>query len=100
MEGYPTNITISAIEAEKTRLIDSKPFTIDDFKPFDKVLVRVANGMVWRPCFYDSYTKRLNGQVLHMIIGTGAYPQCIPYNDETKDLMGTSIDYYGKYKTW
>ena len=84
----------------KTKLIDSKPFTIDDFKPFDKVLVRTNDSGTWCPRFYDSYTKMLSGQIVHTAIGIGAYLQCVPYNDETKYLINTDKPYNGKYKTW
>ena len=96
MEGYPINVSIS----KEPKLINSKPFTIDDFKPFDKVLVRTSDKGTWFPDFYSRYIIGLDDEVTYIVIGVGGYKQCIPYNDETKSLLGTTKEYNGKYKTW
>ena len=66
-------------------------------KPFDKVLVRDIDTDIWDPAFFSRYIK------------TSAYPyqsfnnmykQCIPYNNETKDLLRTTGNAPEKYKTW
>lgn len=70
-------------------------FTIENFKPFDKVLVRFDTETDWHPDFF----VRLTG-VLYDCIGSTYNSMCVPYNDETKHLLFTKTDYEGKYKTW
>lgn len=54
------------------------------FKPFDKMLVRDSNDEKWS-CDFFSYME--NGQA----ICTGTYwLQCLPYNEETAKLIGTT----------
>ena len=55
-------------------------------KPFDKVLVRNFIISKWR-CEHFSYFD--NGE-LNPYMTTTSYPFCIPYNDETKHLVGTT----------
>jgi hypothetical protein len=33
-------------------------------------------------------------------VGGNVFSQCIPYNEETKYLLGTADDCPDKYKTW
>lgn len=55
-----------------------------NFKPFDKVLVRDSDDEKWRGDFF-SYME--DGQA----ICTGTYwLQCLPYNEETAKLIGTT----------
>ena len=96
LEGYPINISVSITEAKKTTLIDSKPFTIDDFKPFDKVLV-FNSYLGWLIDLFSSYKKH---ETFPYRCLTYCYDKCVPYNDETKHLLGTHEEYNGKYKTW
>lgn len=58
-----------------------------DFKPFDKVLVRDDDDKCWIPSFY--WRK---GDSMFRAIGGSVWNQCIPYNDQTKHLLGTSND--------
>lgn len=55
------------------------------FQPFDKVLVRDNDG-VWFAGFFSHYSK--NGDFL--CVGVSLWEQCIPYNDQTKHLLGTT----------
>lgn len=90
LEGYPTNISVSVTETK-----NNKPFTIDDFKPFDKVLVRAILG--WKIELFATYHK--DWSTPYECLG-GSYDKCVPYNEETKCLLSTFIEYNGKYKTW
>ena len=65
-------------------------------KPFDKVLVRNFIISKWR-CEHFSYFD--NGE-LNPYMTTTSYPFCIPYNDETKHLVGTTQDAPPYYKYW
>lgn len=55
------------------------------FQPFDKVIVRDNDG-VWFAGFFSHYSK--NGDFL--CVGGSLWEQCIPYNDQTKHLLGTN----------
>ena len=65
-------------------------------QPFDKVLVRDFNIDEWFATSFSDAT--INGK--YRICDNCYYDQCIPYNDETKHLIGTTDDAPEKYKTW
>ena len=65
-------------------------------KPFDKVLVRNFIISKWR-CEHFSYFD--NGE-LNPYMTTTSYTFCIPYNDETKHLVGTTKEAPPYYKYW
>lgn len=75
-----------------------KKFTIDDFKPFDKVLVRDTNSESWYCNLFSHFNKNASYGKYEGVFGN--WIQCIPYNDETKHLLGTTDDAPDKYKTW
>lgn len=77
-------------------LISSKSDIIT-FKPFDKVLVRDNEDCIWKIEFYDSYIDR---ELYPYICLADNYNQCIPYNKETANLVGTTNDCPDKYKSW
>ena len=56
------------------------------FKPFDQVLVRDNPGYVWKVDFYSH--KGVN----HVCVGN-SWRECIPYNEETAHLLGTTKPY-------
>lgn len=62
-----------------------------DFEPFQKVLVRLQEREVWKCAFYD----RKGAGKYHIVIGPAYDPtdgNILPYNDETKHLLGTKND--------
>lgn len=67
-------------------------------KPFDKVLVRDGNLGNWKNLFFSYIIERetcypylcLNNQ----------YKYCIPYNEDTKHLVGTSEEAPEFYRYW
>lgn len=67
-------------------------------KPFDKVLVRDECYERWKCNFY-SHIYGDNGGYPYVVIDE-AYKQCIPYNDETKHLVGTKDEAPDFYKYW
>ena len=69
-------------------------FDVNTLQPFDKVLVRNYNNLIWEPDFFG-YIK---GDLVWSL--QTAYNQCIPYNDETKHLCGTNNDCPDYYKWW
>ena len=71
--------------------------TLPLLTPFVKVLVRDTNDCVWKADFYSHCED--NSHYSHVCTGAG-YHQCIPYNEETANLIGTTNDCPDKYKTW
>ena len=77
--------------AEKKQVVDLKIKWMA-LKPFDKVITRVDVNAIWTANIFshmDSYGK-------YVTIGcVGSYPYCIPYNDETAHLIGTTDEWKG-----
>ena len=67
-------------------------------KAFDRVLVRHECYHRWR-CEFYSYIHDDNGSYPYVAI-SGAYKRCIPYNDETKHLVGTTDEAPEYYRYW
>ena len=68
------------------------------FEPFDKVLVRDYCEDVWRTDIFDSIYPGVRKDSMRCI-GRNWY-QCIPYNDDTKHLVGTADDAPEYYRYW
>ena len=62
-------------------------FDPNTLKPFDKVLVYDTDGK-WR-CDLFSHIRDDNNRFLYATIGVN-YSYCIPYNEDTKYLVGTT----------
>jgi hypothetical protein len=75
-----------------------KKFDITTLKPFDKVLCRDYDNEAWK-CDIFSHSFVDNRKLKFRCIGT-YWLNCIPYNDETKHLVGTDEDCPEYYKTW
>lgn len=103
------NIVRSATDEEKQRLFDAlakegkrwnaekkvvedipKPF---EFKKFDPVLVRDSDGDLWRPRVFDSMRDNGNSMFKYTVMGRIPYAHCIPLNEKTMHLLGTSNNY-------
>lgn len=80
-----------AWDAEKKQIVDLKPKWIT-LKPFDKVITRVDVNAIWTANIFshmDSHGK-------YVTIGCiSGYTYCLPYNNETKHLIGTTDDWKG-----
>ena len=63
------------------------------FQPFDKLLVRFAEHRIWMPDFF-AYKENMGA------INGNCRRECIPYNEETKHLIGTNNDCPDYYKWW
>ena len=66
------------------------------FQPFDKVLGRDTNDDCWIALFFGHIGKGSH----RAVCGYFSWTQCIPYNEETKHLVGTSNDCPEYYKWW
>ena len=66
-------------------------------QPFDKVLVRNDSLGSWR-CDLLSHFNKFSGNPL--FISAQYWRECIPYNEDTKYLLGTKCDAPEYYKWW
>ena len=67
-------------------------------QPFDKILARDSNNHIWE-CALLSHIDYLNEEYKVITVGS-CYVWCIPYNEETKHLVGTTDDCPEFYKWW
>ena len=79
-----------AWDAEKKQIVDLKPKC--EFKPFDKVLGRNEKDDVWEAELFSHYKEE--SQYPFRCIGFSR-KYCIPYNEETAHLLGTTDDWEG-----
>ena len=76
---------------DKSKVEKFDPKTL---QPFNKVLVRGQNGQDWRATFFSHIDS-----IFDMVVCSSNYwKQCIPYNHETKHLVGTNNDCPEYYK--
>lgn len=79
-----------AWDAESKAIVDLKPRWNPE--PFDRVVTRVDDDAIWTANIFshiDQYGE-------YVTIGcVGGYPYCLPYNEETAKLIGTTDDWKG-----
>lgn len=68
------------------------------FQPFDKVLVRDINSEKWKIQLFSHIIKDCFPYEYHCI--GSCYNFCIPYNDDTKYLVGTFEEAPEFYRYW
>lgn len=73
-------------------------FDENTLKPFDKVLVRDFLSDEWMGDFFEKILE--NDIHYNVTCVTCRWAQCIPYNEETKHLLGTREDCPEYYKWW
>ena len=64
-------------------------------QPFDKVLVRDDSISTWKP---DHFGYKANKTFCRCV--SSYFMQCIPYNDDTKHLVGTTEEAPVYYRYW
>ena len=80
-----------AWDAEKKQIVDLKPKWIT-LKPFDRVITRGDNNDIWTANIFS----HMNSYGEYVAIGcVGGYHYCLPYNNETKHLIGTTDEWKG-----
>lgn len=77
-------------DAEKKQIVDLKPKI--ELKPFDKVLSRRCSEDYWVLNFYSHKSHKTD---YHICIDGSSNLYCIPYNEETAHLLGTTDDWEG-----
>ena len=65
---------------------------------FDRVLTRDASSAIWR-CQLFSHIIKNEGNYPYLCI-SDTYKYCIPYNEETKHLVGTTEEAPEYYRYW
>ena len=84
-----------AWDAEKKEFIDLKPKV--EFKPFDKVLCRNSKDDTWEADFFARLTRKeidYTQSGKYLCVGD-LWMYCIPYNEETAHLLGTTDEWKG-----
>lgn len=69
-------------------------------QPFDKVLVRDNYLDYWRCAFYSHEWKKEGITTDRYATTANSYELCIPYNDDTKHLVGTTDKEPEFYRYW
>ena len=80
-----------------TPWIKKERFDPKTLKPFDRVLVRNSKTEKWK-CAHFSYFKE-NNKYPYMTSSI-SYEFCVPYNDGTEHLVGTTDEAPEYYKYW
>ena len=85
-------------ERDWSKFKPKKPkFDPKTLQPFDKVLVRDSSVNNWRCAFYSHIRENKEYKYMTMQLG---YKRCIPYNDDTKHLVGTTEEAPEYYRYW
>lgn len=63
-----------------------------EFKPFDKVICRDSDADKWKASFFSHYDERA---YFPFFCNNCGYKYCLPYNDETAKLIGTTNNVEG-----
>ena len=94
--GYKWNAETKTLE----KLVKPK-FDPKTLKPFDKVLIRRSseNYNVWFPDFVSDPPNGTNNKTLCMCVMEDIV-MVIPYNDDTKHLVGTDDEAPEYYRYW
>jgi hypothetical protein len=82
-------------DAEKKQIVDLKPKV--ELKPFDKVLCRNSKDDTWEADFFARLTRKeidYTQSGKYLCVGD-LWMYCIPYNEETAHLLGTTDDWEG-----
>ena len=79
-----------AWDSVKKQIVDLKPKI--ELKPFDKVLVRDGKDEIWEPAFFFRNRPELN-IYKYQTLGGKLRVYCIPFNEETAKLIGTTKEW-------
>lgn len=86
-------------EKEKFEPNKKEKFDPKTLKPFERVIVRKAYVLYWSCDLFAYNYIGFNGDNKSVCIGDD-YSYCIPYNDETKHLVGTTDAAPDFYRYW
>ena len=77
-----------AWDAKRKAIVDLKPKWTP--KPFDRVITRINNDVIWTANIFSHIDRHGKYVTIGCISG---YRHCIPYNEETAHLIGTTDDW-------
>lgn len=83
----------------KPKKTEQQKFGPKTLQPFDKVLARNGLQEDWC-CHFFSHCRDINSLYKYVLTDGCAYIYCIPYNDDTKHLLGTKEEAPGFYCYW
>ena len=92
--GYEWNVETKTLGRSVKPKFDPKTL-----QPFDRVLVRDKDLVRWRCTFY-SHLREDNETMYKYVTAYNIYKYCIPYNDDTKHLVGTTDEAPEFYRYW
>ena len=76
-----------------------KHYDISNFQPFDEVLVRDKNDCYWEADFFSRIITRKDSRREFKCV-KDYWKQCIPFNEKTKHLLGTTNPCDERYVNW
>ena len=76
---------------------EKERFDPKTLKPFDKVLVSDEHHTRWRCSFFSHIVDQVHYKYF---TSDSCYKFCIPYNDDTKHLVGTTDEAPEYYRYW
>ena len=79
-----------AWDAESKAIVDLKPKWTP--KPFDRVITRVDDDAIWTANIFSHIDQYGEYNTIGCV---GGYPYCLPYNEDTAKLIGTTDDWKG-----
>lgn len=82
----------------KTNINKNPKFDPKTLDAFDRVLTRDDSSAIWR-CQLFSHIIKNEGNYPYLCI-SDTYKYCIPYNDDTKHLVGTAEEAPEFYRYW
>ena len=100
VDEFPGECTLfqSKDQRDWSKFKPSKPkFNPNTLQPFDKVLAR--NDMEDWSCMFFSHIIK-DEETYPYACGYDWFTQCIPYNDDTKHLLGTNKEAPEFYRYW
>lgn len=77
-------------DSKKKQIVDLKPKWTP--KPFDRVITRLSDDSIWTANIFSHIDRHCKYVTIGCISG---YHYCIPYNEETAKLIGTTNNWEG-----
>ena len=79
---------------------NKEKFDPKTLKTFDRVLVRDSSDRRWRCALFSHVRKEDENYTFKYITTACTYEFCIPFNDDTKHLVGTTDEAPEFYRYW
>ena len=79
--------------------VNKPKFDPNTLQPFDKVLARNFNDQIWHADMFSHVETDEDGSY-YIVIKNDNYLMVIPYNDDTKHLVGTTGEAPEYYRYW